>query len=231
MICLEDVNKSYRMGENSLHVLKDVSLQVERGEFVSILGASGSGKSTLMNIIGCMDTLDTGRYTIDGISVEQSEPDVLAAIRNEKIGFIFQKYHLISKYSVLQNVMMPLLIRGTDRKSAQEKAEEILEMVGLEQRKIHKPNELSGGQQQRVAIARALSYDADVILADEPTGNLDPKNSLDIMKLLEEINERGTTVLVVTHNREIVNSFKKRVITMRKGVIVSDEQEGEYLED
>ena len=156
MICLEDVNKSYRMGENSLHVLKDVSLQVERGEFVSILGASGSGKSTLMNIIGCMDTLDTGRYTIDGISVEQSEPDVLAAIRNEKIGFIFQKYHLISKYSVLQNVMMPLLIRGTDRKSAQEKAEEILEMVGLEQRKIHKPNELSGGQQQRVAIARAL---------------------------------------------------------------------------
>ena len=128
MICLEDVNKSYRMGENSLHVLKDVSLQVERGEFVSILGASGSGKSTLMNIIGCMDTLDTGRYTIDGISVEQSEPDVLAAIRNEKIGFIFQKYHLISKYSVLQNVMMPLLIRGTDRKSAQEKAEEILEM-------------------------------------------------------------------------------------------------------
>ena len=156
MIRLEDVNKSYRMGENSLHVLKDVSLQVERGEFVSILGASGSGKSTLMNIIGCMDTPDTGRYTIDGVSVEHSKPDVLAAIRNEKIGFIFQKYHLIPRYSVLQNVMMPLLIRGMDRKYAQEKAEEMLEMVGLDQRTDHKPNELSGGQQQRVAIARAL---------------------------------------------------------------------------
>lgn len=157
MICLEDVNKSYRVGKNSLHVLKDVSLRVEREEFVSILGASGSGKSTLMNIIGCMDTLDTGRYTIDGISVEQSEPDVLAVIRNEKIGFIFQKYHLIPRHSVLQNVMMPLLIRGIDRKSAQEKAQEILEMVGLEERQAHKPNELSGGQQQRAAIARLSS--------------------------------------------------------------------------
>ena len=219
MICLEDVNKSYRMGENSLHVLKDVSLQVERGEFVSILGASGSGKSTLMNIIGCMDTLDTGRYTIDGISVEQSEPDVLAAIRNEKIGFIFQKYHLISKYSVLQNVMMPLLIRGTDRKSAQGKAEEILEMVGLEQRKIHKPNELSGGQQQRVAIARALITHPAVLLADEPTGALDSKTGQEILALFRDLNRQGNTIIQITHDSNVAKAGS-RILTLKDGVLL-----------
>ncbi len=219
MICLEDVNKSYRMGENSLHVLKDVSLQVERGEFVSILGASGSGKSTLMNIIGCMDTLDTGRYTIDGISVEQSEPDVLAAIRNEKIGFIFQKYHLISKYSVLQNVMMPLLIRGTDRKSAQEKAEEILEMVGLEQRKIHKPNELSGGQQQRVAIARALITHPAVLLADEPTGALDSRTGQEILALFHDLNRQGNTIIQITHDSNVAKAGS-RILTLKDGVLL-----------
>lgn len=220
MICLEDVNKSYRMGENSLHVLKDVSLQVERGEFVSILGASGSGKSTLMNIIGCMDTLDTGRYTIDGISVEQSDPDVLATIRNEKIGFIFQKYHLIPKYSVLQNVMMPLLIRGTDRKSAQEKAEEILEMVGLEQRKIHKPNELSGGQQQRVAIARALITHPAVLLADEPTGALDSQTGREILDLFRALNRQGNTIIQITHDSNVAK-VGNRILTLRDGVLSS----------
>lgn len=218
MICLEDVNKSYRMGENSLHVLKNVSLQVERGEFVSILGASGSGKSTLMNIIGCMDTLDTGRYTIDGISVEQSDPDVLAAIRNEKIGFIFQKYHLIPKYSVLQNVMMPLLIRGTDRKSAQEKAEEILEMVGLEQRKIHKPNELSGGQQQRVAIARALITHPAVLLADEPTGALDSQTGREILDLFRALNRQGNTIIQITHDSNVAK-VGNRILTLKDGVL------------
>lgn len=220
MICLENVNKSYRMGENSLHVLKNVSLQVERGEFVSILGASGSGKSTLMNIIGCMDTLDTGRYTIDGISVEQSDPDVLAAIRNEKIGFIFQKYHLISKYSVLQNVMMPLLIRGTDRKSAQEKAEEILEMVGLQQRKAHKPNELSGGQQQRVAIARALITHPAVLLADEPTGALDSKTGQEILALFRDLNRQGNTIIQITHDNDVAK-VGNRILTLRDGVLNS----------
>ncbi len=220
MICLENVNKSYRMGENSLHVLKNVSLQVERGEFVSILGASGSGKSTLMNIIGCMDTLDTGRYTIDGISVEQSDPDVLAAIRNEKIGFIFQKYHLISKYSVLQNVMMPLLIRGTDRKSAQEKAEEILEMVGLQQRKAHKPNELSGGQQQRVAIARALITHPAVLLADEPTGALDSKTGQEILALFRDLNRQGNTIIQITHDNDVAK-VGSRILTLRDGVLNS----------
>lgn len=206
------------MGENSLHVLKNVSLQVERGEFVSILGASGSGKSTLMNIIGCMDTLDTGRYTIDGISVEQSDPDVLAAIRNEKIGFVFQKYHLIPKYSVLQNVMMPLLIRGADRKSAQEKAEEILEMVGLEQRKIHKPNELSGGQQQRVAIARALITHPAVLLADEPTGALDSQTGREILDLFRALNRQGNTIIQITHDSNVAN-VGNRILTLKDGVL------------
>ena len=220
MICLEKVNKSYRMGENSLHVLKDVSLQVERGEFVSILGASGSGKSTLMNIIGCMDTLNTGRYTIDGIPVEQSEPDVLATIRNQKIGFIFQKYHLIPKYSVLQNVMMPLLIRGTDRQSAREKAEEILEMVGLEQRKAHKPNELSGGQQQRVAIARALITRPTVLLADEPTGALDSKTGQEILALFRELNRQGNTIIQITHDSQVAKAAA-RILTLHDGELSS----------
>ena len=206
------------MGENTLHVLKDVSLQVERGEFMSILGASGSGKSTLMNIIGCMDTLDTGNYTIDGISVERSEPDVLAAIRNQKIGFIFQKYHLIPKYSVLQNVMMPLLIRGTDRKSAQEKAEEILEMVGLKQRKSHKPNELSGGQQQRVAIARALITHPAVLLADEPTGALDSKTGQEILSLFRDLNRQGNTIIQITHDSNVAK-VGSRTLTLRDGVL------------
>ena len=219
MICLEDVNKSYRMGENSLHVLRDVSLQVERGESVSIIGASGSGKSTLMNIIGCMDTLDTGRYTIDGISVEQSEPDVLAAIRNEKIGFIFQKYHLIPKYSVLQNVMMPLLIRGTDRKIAQAKAEEILEMVGLQQRKIHKPNELSGGQQQRVAIARTLITHPAVLLADEPTGALDSKTGQEILALFQDLNRQGNTIIQITHDSNVAKAGS-RILTLKDGILL-----------
>ena len=220
MICPEKVNKSYRMGENSLHVLKDVSLQVERGEFVSILGASGSGKSTLMNIIGCMDTLDTGRYTIDGIPVEQSEPDVLATIRNQKIGFIFQKYHLIPKYSVLQTVMMPLLIRGTDRQSAREKAEEILEMVGLEQRKAHKPNELSGGQQQRVAIARALITHPAVLLADEPTGALDSKTGQEILALCRQLNRQGNTLIQITHDSQVAKAAA-RILTLHDGELSS----------
>lgn len=179
MINLEHVNKSYRMGENPLHALKDVSLQVKRGEFVSILGTSGSGKSTLMNIIGCMDTLDTGRYTIDGISMEQSAPDVLAAIRNEKIGFIFQKYHLRPKYSVLQNVMMPLL--------------------------FGEKNELSGGQQQRVAIIRALI----VLLADAPTGALDSKTGQEILALFRDLNRQGNTIIQITHDSNAAKAGNK----------------------
>lgn len=218
MILLENVNKSYYMGRSSLHVLKDVTMQVKKGEYVSILGASGSGKSTLMNIIGCMDTLDTGKYVIDGISVENSDADVLATIRNEKIGFIFQKYHLIPKYSVLQNVMMPLLIRGAERYLAKDKAKEILEMVGLEDRSHHKPNELSGGQQQRVAIARALITNPAILLADEPTGALDSKTGKDILALFKELNNKGNTIIQITHDSNVAK-VGNRILTLKDGVL------------
>ena len=206
------------MGKSSLHVLKDVSMQVEKGEFVSILGASGSGKSTLMNIIGCMDILDEGRYVIDGISVENSDADILATIRNEKIGFIFQKYHLISKYSVLQNVMMPMLIRGIDRSFAKLKAKEILEMVGLENRGYHKTNELSGGQQQRVAIARALITNPAILLADEPTGALDSKTGKDILALFKELNNNGNTIIQITHDSNVAK-VGNRILTLTDGIL------------
>ena len=218
MISLEKVNKSYRMGEASLHVLKDVSMQVHKGEFVSILGASGSGKSTLMNIIGCMDTLDTGTYVIDNIHVENSDTGILATIRNEKIGFVFQKYHLIPKYSVIQNVMMPLLIRGTDRSQAKEVAKEILEMVGLGDRGHHKPGELSGGQQQRVAIARALITKPAILLADEPTGALDSKTGKDILKLFKELNSQGNTIVQITHDSNVAK-VGDRILTLVDGVL------------
>lgn len=221
MIFLENVNKSYVAGQSSLHVLKDVSLQISKGEFVSILGASGSGKSTLMNIIGCMDILDTGTYIIDGVSVENSDADILAAIRNEKIGFIFQKYHLIPKYTVMQNVIMPLLIRGIERNIAREKANEILAMVGLEDRKHHKPNELSGGQQQRVAIARALITNPTILLADEPTGALDSKTGKEILELFKELNRKGNTIVQITHDRNVAK-VSNRILTLKDGVLYND---------
>lgn len=218
MISLEKVNKSYPMGETSLHVLKDVSMQVDKGEYVSILGASGSGKSTLMNIIGCMDTLDTGHYSIDGITVESSDSNMLATIRNEKIGFIFQKYHLIPKYSVLQNVMMPLLIRGTSRAEARDKAEEILGLVGLSDRSSHKPSELSGGQQQRVAIARALITRPSILLADEPTGALDSQTGKEILALFQQLNSSGNTIIQITHDSNVAK-VAHRILTLTDGVL------------
>lgn len=219
MIVLEKVNKSYPMGNSTLHVLKDISLKVEKGEFVSILGASGSGKSTLMNIIGCMDTLDTGHYRIDGKNVESSDADALASVRNQKIGFIFQKYHLIGKYSVLQNVMMPLLIRGTDRATSKSKAISILEMVGLSERGHHKPSELSGGQQQRVAIARALVTSPAILLADEPTGALDSRTGKEILSLFKALNERGNTIIQITHDVNVARAGNK-ILTISDGIIV-----------
>lgn len=218
MINIKNLNKSYFIGESSLHVLKNISLQVKKGEFVSILGASGSGKSTLMNIIGCMDTLDTGSYLIDGISIENSNADILAKIRNEKIGFIFQKYHLIPKYTVLQNVIMPLLIRGIDRKIAKERANDILSMVGLEDRKYHKPNELSGGQQQRVAIARALITNPTILLADEPTGALDSQTGKEILDLFKELNKKGNTIIQITHDIDVAK-VSNRILTLRDGIL------------
>ena len=170
IITMDKINKSYQMGQSSLHVLKDVSLSVQKGEYLAILGPSGSGKSTLMNIIGCMDVMDSGTYDLDGVSVEHAKEKDLVNIRNQKIGFIFQKYHLIPTYNVLQNIVMPLLMRGMTLKDAKEASMETIEMLGLSERIDHKPNELSGGQQQRVAIARALVGQPAILLADEPTG-------------------------------------------------------------
>ncbi len=205
IIDISDVNKSYDIGNEKLHVLKDINLKVKKGEFVSILGPSGSGKSTLMNIIGCMDNLDDGSYILDGKDIASLDDNSLALVRNEKVGFIFQKYHLIPKYSVIQNVMMPLLIRGVDRKIAKEKAIEKLRLVGLGERLKHKPNELSGGQQQRVAIARALVSNPAILLADEPTGALDSQTSKEVLELFKELKEKGNTIVMITHDNSVAN--------------------------
>lgn len=219
IIQILNLNKSYDLGKEKIQVLKDINLNVDKGEFIAILGPSGSGKSTLMNIIGCMDNVSSGKYTLNGENVENTTDKVLAKIRNEKIGFIFQKYHLISKYDVLQNVMMPLLIRGTDRKVAREKALEKLVLVGLEDRLKHKPKELSGGQQQRVAIARALVSEPAILLADEPTGALDSETGREILELFKKLNDNGNTIIMITHDKEIAN-WSKRVINIVDGKIL-----------
>lgn len=218
IIKLENINKFYKVGENSLHVLKDINLTVERGEFIAILGASGSGKSTLMNIIGCMDNSDDGEYFLEDIQIHKCGDDELGKVRNENIGFIFQKYHLIPQYTVIQNVMMPLLIRGMSRREATEKAREILEGIGLGDRMEHKPNELSGGQQQRVAIARALVTKPALLLADEPTGALDSNTGKEILQLFKKLNEIGNTIIMITHDTNVAN-YSKRVIYLDDGVL------------
>ena len=218
MLCLEHVNKTYTMGENSLHVLKDISFHVQKGEYVSILGASGSGKSTLMNLVGCMDTLDSGTYFLDGVDVPSRSENELAALRNEKIGFIFQKYHLLPQYNVLQNVMMPLLIRGMRAEQALPFAEESIQQVGLSDRSHHRPNELSGGQQQRVAIARALVTKPALLLADEPTGALDATTGKEILALFCALNAAGNTIVQITHDAHVAQTAS-RIVHLVDGVI------------
>ncbi len=218
IIRLENINKSYKVGENLLHVLKDINLTVEKGEFIAILGASGSGKSTLMNIIGCMDNSDDGEYFLEDIQIHECSDDELGKVRNENIGFIFQKYHLIPQYTVIQNVMMPLLIRGMSRREAAEKAKNILESIGLGDRLDHKPNELSGGQQQRVAIARALVTKPALLLADEPTGALDSNTGKEILQLFKELNEIGNTIIMITHDTNVA-SHSKRILYLDDGVL------------
>ena len=193
---LAGVNKSYAVGEESLHVLKNITLSVDRGEYMTILGPSGSGKSTLMNILGCMDTLDSGSSFLDSEAVHEQGDGELARLRNEKIGFIFQKYHLVPQYTALQNVIMPLLLRGLSRTEAIEQAEGSIRLVGLMDRIRHRPNELSGGQQQRVAIARALVTKPALLLADEPTGALDSTTGKEILALFRELNEAGNTIVI-----------------------------------
>lgn len=221
VITMDHVNKSYEMGDQPLHVLKDVSLTVKKGEYIAILGPSGSGKSTLMNIIGCMDVMDSGCYHLDGVEVESAKEKELTVIRNQKIGFIFQKYHLISTYNVLQNIVMPLLMRGIALKDAQEASMDTIKMLGLEERITHKPNELSGGQQQRVAIARALVGNPTLLLADEPTGALDVNSGKEVLKLFQNLNDMGNTIVMITHDLNVAKNAK-RIVRIIDGKIYED---------
>lgn len=203
VITLENIVKSYRMGEGSVDVLKNVSLEISYGEFLAILGPSGSGKTTLMNIIGCIDIADSGSYCLGGTDILAHSEDALSEIRNQKIGFVFQKFNLITRFNALHNVALPLFFRGMEKDEAYSRAAKTLESVGLGDRMLHKPNELSGGQQQRVAIARALVGGPDIILADEPTGALDSSTGHEIMGLFQEMNDRGITIILITHDHEV----------------------------
>ena len=223
MITLEGITKVYRAGEVEVPALKGVSLHIPEGEFVAIMGPSGSGKSTLMNVIGCLDQPTEGRYILDGYDVSALTDDQLAWIRNRKIGFVFQSFNLIPRVSAAHNVEMPLIYAG-DSVQRRERAMAALESVGLLDRAGHLPNELSGGQQQRVAVARALVTDPAILLADEPTGNLDTESSLEILKLLRDLNQQGRTILLITHEADIA-AFAQRVVRLRDGVIVSDERQ------
>lgn len=221
VITIKNINKSYSIGEDSLHVLKNISFSIKHGEYIAILGASGSGKTTLMNILGCMDTADTGEYFINDINVNSSNSNNLAEIRNKNIGFIFQKYHLIPQYNILENVIMPLLIKGLSRSEAVKIAEEKIKMVGLWERINHKPNELSGGQQQRVAIARALVTNPSILLADEPTGALDSTTSKEILELFKKLNDMGNTIIIITHDEKVAKQCK-RIVKMQDGILIDN---------
>jgi putative ABC transport system ATP-binding protein len=221
LICLESITKTYRMGDVDVHALRGVSLTVDRGEFVAIMGSSGSGKSTMMNILGCLDRPSTGRYLLAGEEVSQLDRNELAQIRNRTLGFVFQSFNLLSRTSAVENVELPLLYQGVRTKDRVARAKKALDRVGLGSRFDHHPSQLSGGQQQRVAIARALVADPKVILADEPTGNLDSKTSIEVMTLFQELGRSGITVVLVTHEADIAQ-YARRVITMKDGVVVED---------
>lgn len=216
VIELKDVSKRYVMGNNVVHALDHIDLSVERGEFVAILGPSGSGKSTLMNIIGCIDVVDEGQYILDGKDILVRDEDELADVRNQKIGFVFQRFNLLAKYTAIHNVAFPLLLRGVERAEAYAQAEKLLTRVGLGDRLDHKPNELSGGQQQRVSIARAMVGKPDILLADEPTGALDSQSGEEILELFKDFNREGVTILVITHDQEVA-VVASRVVTIRDG--------------
>ncbi len=223
IIRVEKLSKFYHMGRTAVPALRNVSLQVARGEFVAVMGPSGSGKSTLLNLLGCLDRPTSGQYFLDGVPVEQMSTDELAAMRNQKIGFVFQSFHLLARMSALENVALPLVYAGfpTDERNA--RAMLALSMVGLGARAAHRPAELSGGQQQRVAIARALVTRPPLILADEPTGNLDSRTGLELLLILQRLNERGITILLVTHDATIA-SYCRRQIRFRDGRLVEDVQ-------
>lgn len=223
IIHLEGIRKSYIMGKNILEVLKGVSLGIDKNEYVALMGPSGSGKSTLMNILGCLDTPSAGRYVLNGQDVSKMEDNSLADVRNMEIGFVFQQFNLLPRLTALENVALPLVYAGLSKKQRNEKALHVLDMVSLTDRSHHRPNELSGGQSQRVAIARALVNDPAIILADEPTGNLDTKTSYEIMDIFGKIHSDGNTVVLVTHEEDIAN-HAHRIVRLRDGVIESDKR-------
>ncbi len=221
IIHLEGIRKNYYMGKNVLEVLKGVSLDIFKNEYVALMGPSGSGKSTLMNILGCLDTPTAGKYILNQLDVSKMEDNALAEVRNKEIGFVFQQFNLLPRLTALENVALPLVYAGMSKKQRNEKAMHVLDMVNLSDRSHHRPNELSGGQSQRVAIARALVNDPALILADEPTGNLDTKTSYEIMEIFNTIYSGGNTIVLVTHEEDIAN-HAHRIIRLRDGVIEKD---------
>ncbi len=229
VITLADIRKSYFLGKQELPVLKGINLTIEPNEYVSLMGPSGSGKSTLMNIIGCLDSPTAGAYILNGKDVSHMTDDDLATVRNVEIGFVFQQFNLLPRLMAWENVALPLIYAGVNKKEREERAHAMLDKVGLAERAHHKPNELSGGQSQRVAIARALINNPSLILADEPTGNLDTKTSVEIMELFSTIHKGGNTVVLVTHEEDIAN-YTHRIVRIRDGVVESDKRKKADLE-
>lgn len=223
IINVQNIKKSYTVGTQKVHALRGINLTVEKGEFMAIMGPSGSGKTTLMNIIGCLDTPTSGTYKLNGSSVASLQDDELASIRNKEIGFVFQSFNLLAKNSTLDNVMLPLKYAGFNKKDAVLKAKDVIERVGLTDRINHAPAELSGGQQQRVAIARALVNNPSIIFADEPTGNLDSKTGDEVMSLFKELNSKGQTIILITHEDSVARQ-SNRIITIMDGLIKSDDR-------
>ena len=219
---VEELHKYYELGETRVHALRGVSLEIQRGEFVAIMGASGSGKSTFMNILGCLDRPNSGRYLLEGIDVSKHDKKALALIRNQKIGFVFQGFNLLARTTALENTELPTLYTKIDKPEREKRASEALALVGLADRARHFPSQMSGGQQQRVAIARALVNRPSILLADEPTGNLDSRTSVEIMEILQKLNDQGLTIVLVTHEHDIAQ-FAKRVLVFRDGKIRRDD--------
>jgi putative ABC transport system ATP-binding protein len=221
IITIRNIIRDFQLGQETVHVLKGIDLDIDKGEYVAIMGPSGSGKSTLMNLLGCLDTPTSGSYILNGKDVSQMSDDELAEIRNKEIGFVFQTFNLLPRTTALDNVALPMVYAGASKKDRTERAQEVLTDVGLADRMDHRPNQLSGGQRQRVAVGRALVNKPSIILADEPTGNLDSKTGVEIMNLFEDIHKAGNTIIVVTHEEEIA-SHAQRVIRLRDGMIESD---------